>query len=143
MKKQSKVNHFPTSTPVMVRSYNTSNKWTPGTITRELGNMHYEVNGSPMKCHIDQILPSFVNSSTPTQPSDQNLPSSGESTPEEHRTPLLPLDSDVSDSTPSDTSFSTTNVDSPVSIPIPRVNIEPRVLPDRSNRGKPPERLNL
>ena len=44
VEKHHEVNHYERSTPVMVRSYHTPNKWTPRYVDQALGHMHYDVN---------------------------------------------------------------------------------------------------
>ena len=67
-----KVQHFEESNPVLVRSYNTPNKWTPGIVNKPLGQMHYEVNvdGKVSKRHIDQLRPHIENASNIEPPVD-------------------------------------------------------------------------
>ena len=43
LKSQGNVKQFTPTSQVLVRSYNTSNKWVSGEVTQRLGNMHYEV----------------------------------------------------------------------------------------------------
>lgn len=119
LQQQGKVTKFNPSSPVMVRSYTTPHKWVPGTVTRQIGNMHYDVNvdGNVTKRHIDQLKPSWTdhsNNSTVEQHS-----------PEE----LVPSTSDEDTSQPT--------------VPSPQSSAARRVLPDRASRGLPPEKLDL
>ena len=111
---QGKVAEFKPSSPVMVRSYTTPNKWVPGTVTRQVGTMHYDVNvdGNVTKRHIDQLKPSWTDQ---PQNSDQHSPE--ESVPS------------TSDEQPT--------------VPSPQSSDARRVLPERTSRGLPPERLDL
>ena len=120
------VKQYDTSSQVLVRSYNTPNKWSLGEITQRLGNMHYQVNvnGNVMKRHVDQLRPSVIDRSVQE--------GTGISRFVEPRIPEL-IESESNVLTP--------RVDSG-SVQIPNVAI-PSALPERSTRGKPPERLNL
>ena len=114
---QGNIRHFTPSSPVMVRSYNTPDKWIPGEVTREIGKMHYDVNvnGKVMKRHVDQLKPSGV--SKECEPlTDQTLQTD----------------------TTSESLIPETVLPNLESSPIPL-----RVLPSRTSRGKPPDRLNL
>ncbi|KAK3895908.1 hypothetical protein Pcinc_000408 [Petrolisthes cinctipes] len=57
-----KTPHYTTNSLVLVRSYGTTEKWVPGKIQNELGNLHSEVDvdGRILKRHVDQLLPSPV-----------------------------------------------------------------------------------
>lgn len=44
VEKHHEVDHYEPSTLVMVRSYHTPNKWTPGYVDQALGHMHHNVN---------------------------------------------------------------------------------------------------
>ena len=122
MQRQGKVTQFKPLSQVMVRSYNTPDKWVPGTVTRQVGNMHYDVNvnGTVTKRHIDQLKPS-CSDQTQTSPAEQNtnakqhniIPSSNEEQPLQPQVP---------------------------SSQSPAAN---RVLPDRATRGIPPDKLDL
>nr|BDT63270.1 MAG: hypothetical protein [Hemigrapsus takanoi nimavirus] len=62
----------------MVRSYTTPDKWVPGTIERQVGNMHYDVkvNGSVTKRHIDQLKPSWTDKTHNNSSVEQNASAS-------------------------------------------------------------------
>lgn len=123
VKKFPEVRHFTPSSYVMVRSYNTPEKWVQGEIVRKIGNLHYDVNvsGKIVKRHVDQ-LQSFSTNNTEVQVSNtSNL---------------------------NNTDVQTAHQD----VEPPTVNIEENlataqdtspVLPNRVSRGKPPERLDL
>ena len=108
IKHQGKMRNFVPSEEVLISSYNTSNKWIPGKVTRELGNLHYEINingNGNVKRHVDQMRPSVIkqsNDGVTRNDTDEMIP----------------------------------NVES-------NVESETNVLPERVNRGKPPERLDL
>ena len=121
---QGNVKHFTTSSPVWVRSYNTPNKWVPGEVSTEIGNLHYDVNvnGKLMRRHVDQLKPLEVQKdgeSSLDQSSQNNV---GENS--------IVVENDLS-------SFETSEVQMPQS-PVAR-----RVLPDRATRGIAADRLNL
>ena len=113
---QGKVRHFTTSSPVLVRSYDTSDKWVHEEVTKEIGNMHYEVNvgGRIMKKHVDQLQPSEVcyHSDISSDHVNVNNGKEGMITGET----IIP------------------NVESNI-VPAPQSPIVHRVLPDRSTRG--------
>ncbi|XP_064122695.1 uncharacterized protein K02A2.6-like [Macrobrachium nipponense] len=100
---------------VMVRSYNTPEKWVQGEIVRKIGNLHYDVNvgGKIVKRHVDQ-LQSFGTNNTEVQVSNtSNLNNSDVQTAHQ------------------DVQNHATAQNTPI------------VLPNRMSRGKPPERLDL
>lgn len=125
-----KVREFAESTPVMVRSYNSKEKWTPGKVASKLGNMHYEVEakGSSIKRHVDQLLPSFSNKpdvSKEIVPNDCIADSAIPVQPRVH-----------------------TSLHDPVSEPAPPIantftSPNTRELPPRAKKGVPPPRLDL
>ena len=126
LKSQGNVKQFTPTSPVLVRSYNTSNKWVSGEVTQRLGNMHYEVkvNGNIKKRLVDQLKPSMI---------DQSIQgNTGNSLLSESEIPYVP-ETTIMNNVPI--------VDSN-SVLTPNT-VVPRVLPERANRGKPPERLNL
>ena len=119
MEKQKKVPSYPPFSSVMVRSYNTPDKWVPGTVTKTLGNMHYEVQvdkGITTR-HVDQLRPSAIDHdesvNDPIYPQDGQPPPA----PQAH---VSPTDQHIG--------ADNTNVG---------------VLPHRCTRGKAPARLNL
>ena len=126
LKSQENVKQFTPTSQVLVRSYNTSNKWVSGEVKQRLGNMHYEVkvNGNIKKRHVDQLKPSMI---------DQSIQgNTGNSLLSESEIPYVP-ETTIMNNVPivDSNSVSTPNT------------VVPRVLPERANRGKPPERLNL
>ena len=63
-----KIRSFEVEDKVMVRTYaNNKEKWTPGTVTKVLGTLHYEVevNGNVLKKHIDQLQPGCERNEIP------------------------------------------------------------------------------
>lgn len=62
-KKHHEVPRYAPATPVMVRSYHTPEKWVPGIVTSNLGNMYYDVtvDDKITMRHTDQLKPSPVN----------------------------------------------------------------------------------
>jgi len=125
LQQQGKVREFQPSSQVMVRSYNTPNKWVPGIITRKVGNMHYDVNvnGNVTKRHTDQLKPSWTDQMQ-NSPVEQNH---------------------VADQQSTDQSVPSTNDEQLVqpTVPSSQSSVAQRVLPDRATRGSPPERLDL
>lgn len=80
MEKQGDVSTYTPSSFVMVRAYNTQDKWVPGVLTKALGNMHYKVKvdkGITIR-HEDQLRPSVIDhdgsSIEPIQLYDVELP---------------------------------------------------------------------
>lgn len=112
-----KTPHYKVNSPVMVRSYGTTEKWVPGRIQNELGNLHYkvDVDGKVSTRNVDQLLPSPVKESKNDKRSSNNddtqLESVGQS-------------SDIHDSDTADSGGV-------------------KILPERKTRGVPPERLDL
>lgn len=124
LEKHHKVPTYAPSTPVMVRSYTTPEKWVPGIVSSNLGNMHYDVTvgGKVTRRHVDQLKPSSVHH-------DQDLDRTEDIPQDSHSSP----DVDTTDSTTASSDAHDT-VDEPPS---------GRVLPPRKNRGVPPDRLDL
>lgn len=131
MEKQGKVPTYTPSSSVWVRSYNTSDKWVPGVITKALGNMHYEVqvDNSITTRHVDQLRPSVTD---PDGNSPEFIPSHDivqlPPAPQAHVSPT--------DQHPTDDVTSR-------SVSPPKNSVDVRVLPPRSSRNKPPNRLDL
>ncbi|XP_064088507.1 uncharacterized protein K02A2.6-like [Macrobrachium nipponense] len=100
---------------VMVRSYNTPEKWVQGEIVRKIGNLHYDVNvgGKIVKRHVDQ-LQSFGTNHTEVQVSN------------------------TSDLNNSDVQTAHQDVQNHAT-----AQNTPIVLPNRMSRGKPPERFRF
>ncbi|XP_064109047.1 uncharacterized protein K02A2.6-like [Macrobrachium nipponense] len=115
VKKLPNVRHFAPSGYVMVRSYNTPEKWVQGEIVRKIGNLHYDVNvgGKIVKRHVDQ-LQSFGTNHTEVKVSN------------------------TSDLNNSDVQTAHQDVQNHAT-----AQNTPTVLPNRMSRGKPPERLDL
>ncbi|KAK3884769.1 hypothetical protein Pcinc_010955 [Petrolisthes cinctipes] len=92
MEKQKEVpKHTPFSS-VMVRSYDTPDKWVPGTVTKTLGNMHYEVqmDNRVTTLHVDQFRPSVDRND---QNADEITPSQSvvmPLVPQDHVSPSVP-----------------------------------------------------
>ena len=57
------VREFEVSSPVMIRVYNSQNKWVKGIVKRRLGNLHYEieVDGYLVKRHVDQMKAGIIS----------------------------------------------------------------------------------
>lgn len=125
LQKQGKIRDFKPLSSVMVRSYTTPNKWVPGTITHQVSNMHYDVDisGSVTKKHIDQLKPSWNNQT--------------------HSLPVKPYSSVNHDSTQQSVPNSSDDQIVQPRVPLPQSPVARRVLPDRTTRGLPPERLDL
>lgn len=120
VEKHHEVNQYERSTPVMVRSYHTPNKWTPGHVDQALGHMHYDVNvdGRTQRRHVDPLRPCSLNA----EQTKSILPSTSQSN----------IDTDNNMSLSSDTDVSVEGT------PKERVKLLPR-----STRGIPPTRLDL
>ncbi|XP_050709686.1 uncharacterized protein K02A2.6-like [Eriocheir sinensis] len=123
---QGKVRAFEPSSPVMVRSYTTPDKWVPGTIERQVGNMHYDVkvNGSVTKRHIDQLKPSWTDKTQNNSSVEQNA-----SAIQHGAEQIVPSNNDEQLAQPT--------------VPLRHSPAAHRVLPDRATRGLPSERLDL
>ena len=116
---QGKVREFQPSSQVMVRSYNTQNKWVPGIITNKVGEMHYDVsvNGISTRRHIDQLKPCWTDQ-------NQNSPVGQNYAADQHT---------------ADQPFSSNDENQPT----PQNSGTQRVLPNRITRGIPPERFQI
>ena len=130
MEVQKKVRQFSESSPVLVRSYGTPEKWSPGQVVSKLGNMHYQVQakGSLVKRHVDQLLSSLsdgseVSDNVTKEPCTSVLPTSVQ--PEVHA--------------PMYENFDGTAL--PIAEPLTPQGR--KVLPTRSMRGVPPTKLDL
>ena len=97
----------------------------PGTVTKPLGNMHYEVQvdkGITTR-HVDQLKPSVINP-------DENTDEANDL--QDVQAPPAPL-------------THVPQVDQPSSVDVDTsdAGVKLKVLPPRSTRNKPPDRLNL
>lgn len=113
--KHQTVSEYQPSSPVLVRSYNTNEKWVPSQVTEDLGRLHYnvDVDGKVSKRHVDQLrhytAPEQKVETVPLESNDVNM----------HEQPIV-------------SEFVT-----------PSESVDRRVLPARGTRGVPPKRLDL